>query len=208
LALHGLPFWRVDDTAIHVCRVAGRSSRVRGDLHVHESVPPRDLVTFRTTGAQSTNATLAVLGTAMVDGVEAGILAADAALNRRLTTLEDLEQGLDAMRHTPKLVAARQAVALADPLCESVGEARSRLVLRALPGAPQVRSQYEIRDDRGHLVARVDFLVGDPVVVEFDGRVKYGMDGRRAEDDLWAEKRREDELRALGYVVVRVVGRM
>jgi very-short-patch-repair endonuclease len=54
-------------------------------------------------------------------------------------------------------------------------------------------------------VARVDFLVGDRVVVEFDGRVKYGMDGRRAEDDLWAEKRREDELRALGYIVVRIV---
>jgi very-short-patch-repair endonuclease len=205
LALHGLPFWRVDDTAIHVCRVAGRSSRVRGDLHVHESVSPRDLVTFRTTGALSTNATLAVIGTAVVDGVEAGIVAADAALKRKLTTLEDLEQALGAMRHTPKLGAAHQAVALADPLCESVGESRSRLVLRGLPGAPQVRSQHEIRDGRGNLVARVDFLVGDRVVVEFDGRVKYGMDGRRSEDDLWAEKRREDELRALGYIVVRVI---
>ena len=100
-------------------------------------------------------------------------------------------------------MAARQAVALADPRCESVGETRSRLLLRALPGAPRVRSQHEIRDHRGKLVARVDFLVGDRVVVEFDGRVKYGMDGRRPEDDLWAEKRREDRLRARGPRVCR-----
>jgi hypothetical protein len=31
------------------------------------------------------------------------------------------------------------------------------------------------------------------------------MDGRRREEDLWAEKLREDRLRALGYVVVRLV---
>lgn len=205
LALHGLPFWRVDETTFHVCRVAGRSSRVRGTLHIHESVPAQDLVTFRKTGAPCTNATLAVIGTAQVDGVEAGIVAADAALNRKLTTPDLLDKALGAMRHTPKIAAARQAVALADPLCESVGETRSRLVLHSLPGAPSVRSQHEIRDGWGNLVARVDFLVGDRVVVEFDGRVKYGMDGRRPEDDLWAEKRREDDLRALGYIVVRIV---
>ena len=43
---------------------------------------------------------------------------------------------------------------------------------------------------------------GDHVIVEFDGAVKYeGAQGRSA---LVAEKRREDALRALGYVVVRV----
>lgn len=205
LALHGLPFWRVDENTVHVCRVDGRSSRVRGRLRIHESVAPDDLVTFRTTGAPATNATLAVIGTAMVDGVEAGIVAADAALHRKLTTADQLVDALAAMRHTPKVVAARQAVALADPLCESVGETRSRLILHALPGSPQVLSQHEIRGARGNLIARVDFLVGDRVVVEFDGRAKYGMDGRRPEDDLWAEKRREDALRSLGYVVVRIV---
>lgn len=205
LALHGLPFWRVDETIVHVCRVAGRSSRVRGTVHIHESVSRSDLVTFRATGAPSTKATLAVIGTAVVDGAEAGTVAADAALNRKLTTLEDLEQALGAMRHTPGLVAARQAVDLADPRCESVGETRTRLVLLALPSGPRVLSQQEIRDGRGTLVARVDFLVGDQVVVEFDGRSKYGLGGRAPEDDLWAEKRREDDLRALGYIVVRVI---
>jgi very-short-patch-repair endonuclease len=45
-----------------------------------------------------------------------------------------------------------------------------------------------------------DFLIdGTRVIVEFDGRGKY--------DDptvLFAEKQREDELRRLGYVVVRL----
>lgn len=205
LALHGLPFWQVDDSAVHVCRVTGRSSRVRGAVHIHESVPSGRLVTFRAHGAPATDATMAVLGTAMVDGAEAGVVAVDAALHRGATTSEDLEQALAAMRHTPKVSLARQAVRLADPLCESVGETRTRLVLLALPGAPPLRSQYRVRDQHGAEVARVDFLVGDRVVVEFDGRVKYGMDGRRPEDALWQEKLREDRLRELGYAVVRVV---
>lgn len=54
-------------------------------------------------------------------------------------------------------------------------------------------------------MGRADFLVGTRVLVEFDGRSKYGMDGRRSEDVLWAEKLREDRLRALGYIVVRLV---
>jgi hypothetical protein len=37
-------------------------------------------------------------------------------------------------------------------------------------------------------------------VGEFDGRVKYGQSA-----DLWAEKQREDRLRALGLAVVRWV---
>lgn len=54
----------------------------------------------------------------------------------------------------------------------------------------------------GAFVARVDFLVaGTRVVVEFDGKSKYA-DGDPAV--LWAEKRREDRLRRLGYVVVRI----
>ena len=205
LALHGLPFWRVDETTFHVCRVAGRSSRVRGELHLHESVPPRDLVTFPSNGALATNATLAVIGTAVVSGVEAGIVAADAALKRERTTLAQLAQALGTMRHTAGTAAARQAVALADPLCESVGETRTRLVLQSVPGAPRLRSQYPVLDERGKVIARVDFLVGDRVVVEFDGKKKYGMDGRRPEADLWAEKLREDDLRSRGFIVVRVI---
>ena len=62
--------------------------------------------------------------------------------------------------------------------------------------------------------AYVDFAVdGENVVVEFDGKVKYGRSPddpdpfghrRTPQQVLWAEKRREDRLRELGYEVVRV----
>jgi very-short-patch-repair endonuclease len=141
----------------------------------------------------------------MVDGVEAGIVAADAALHGQLTTIDELEAALESMRHVRGLPHARQAVKLADPRCESPGESRTRLILHSIPGAPRVRSQHSIVDRAGREIARADFLVGERVVVEFDGRAKYGMDGRRPEHDLWAEKRREDRIRELGYIVVRVV---
>jgi len=52
-------------------------------------------------------------------------------------------------------------------------------------------------------VGRVDFLVEDLVVVEFDGLVKYGgQDGRAA---LAAEKARESRIVDCGYEVVRLV---
>ncbi|HEY7989384.1 MAG TPA: hypothetical protein VIE19_09205 [Lapillicoccus sp.] len=52
------------------------------------------------------------------------------------------------------------------------------------------------------MFARVDLLVGERVVVEFDGAVKYSGDASGRV--LFAEKRREDRLRDLGFEVVRV----
>ena len=55
-------------------------------------------------------------------------------------------------------------------------------------------------------MGRVDFLFrAQRTIVEFDGLVKYGgADGRHA---LIEEKRREDQLRSLGYQVVRLIWR-
>ena len=62
--------------------------------------------------------------------------------------------------------------------------------------------QVPIVDERGVFVARVDFLVkGTKVIIEFDGKVKYAAGDPNV---LWHEKRREDRLRRLGYVVVRI----
>lgn len=89
---------------------------------------------------------------------------------------------------------------LADSKSESVGETRTELLLHDLGFTP--RSQISIHDEWGAFVARVDFLVGTRIVVEFDGLVKYeGADGKAA---LAKEKRREDRMRALGFVVVRL----
>ena len=96
--------------------------------------------------------------------------------------------------------AAERAIALADPASESVGETRTRLLLRDL--GFEVVSQRVLADGR-RFVGRVDLLVEGIVVVEFDGLVKYaGQDGRSA---LAAEKARESAIVDLGYEVVRLV---
>lgn len=88
---------------------------------------------------------------------------------------------------------------LLDPACESVGETRTRLLLRDL--GFRFRSQVWLEDSAGR-IGRVDFLVDDLVVVEFDGLVKYdGIDGKRA---LAAEKVRESRITDTGREVVRV----
>ncbi len=96
----------------------------------------------------------------------------------------------------------RCAVELAEPLTESPGETRTRLVLNTLHLGP-VQPQVKIYDDAG-LIGRVDFLlVKHRAVVEFDGLSKYGANN--AQEAIIAEEVREDRLRALGYGIARVV---
>ena len=209
LALHRLPFWRVRTEAIHVCRVAGRSSRVRGRVHIHEAQTHTPLLVSKRRGELTTGPALAAVGTAMEDGIEAGVVAMDAALHRRMASREEFESLLTAMRSTPDITRARQALAHADDRSESPGETLTRLVLRSMPGLPSVLPQVPFHDDSGHEWARGDFGVGEHLVVEFDGRQKYragnGATSREVEDIVWAEKRREDRIRSAGFVVVRLV---
>ena len=142
----------------------------------------------------------AVVTTASMS-VEAGVVAGDAALHRGQCTRQDLEEAARRLVRTLRgRRRLREMLEAVDPASESVGESRTRLVLRAL-GLP-FASQVDIRDRAGELLGRVDFLVAGRVVVEFDGAVKYaGVDGREA---LVAEKRREDRIRELGYPVIRL----
>ena len=91
-------------------------------------------------------------------------------------------------------------IELADELSESPGETRTRLILTSA-GLP-VRSQVPIVQVGGAVLARVDFLVGGRVIVEFDGAVKYQTGDGIV---LFQEKQREDRLRELGFEVVRVI---
>jgi very-short-patch-repair endonuclease len=134
-------------------------------------------------------------------GVGNGVVATDRALHTGVVERPALERAGEAVAGWPRSGRVRSMLALADGRSESVGESRLRLHLAAL--GISVVPQVVIRDEMGDFVARVDLWVeGTGVVVEFDGRVKYAEGGA---DVLFAEKRREDRLRRLGYVVVRVV---
>ena len=95
-------------------------------------------------------------------------------------------------------------MAFADGRSESVGESRSRVAI-ALAGLPTPALQWPIR--YGDATALTDFgWVAQHTVGEFDGKIKYGRllkPGQEPGDAVYAEKLREDGLRALDWEVVR-----
>ncbi|WP_026530624.1 hypothetical protein [Haematomicrobium sanguinis] len=100
------------------------------------------------------------------------------------------------------------ALEMADGRAESPGESRARVII-VLGGLEVPELQVVLRDEDG-FVARVDMRLRESkMVLEFDGMIKF-MDpsitlGRNPGEIAWAEKRREDRIRALGYNVVRIV---
>lgn len=195
LAVQGIPVFGVDER-VHLVRTDGRRARVSPTTQGHPPVP-EDLVDV-VGGARVVRPARAVLQVAGVAGVEAGLVSADAALHRGVTTRKELEEALRGGGFGHGLPRARMVTALADARIESPGESRLRWLMRALGYLDPVPQALIV--DEGEVVARVDFLFeAQRVVVEFDGRLKY-----ERSQDLWDEKQREDRIRRLGYVVVRV----
>jgi hypothetical protein len=89
-----------------------------------------------------------------------------------------------------------------DARSESAGESYSRILLGRL-GIPAPIPQYEVWH-RGVLIGRADFGWDEfRTLGEFDGKEKYGKPGQTTADAVFAEKRREDALRDLGWQIVR-----
>jgi predicted transcriptional regulator of viral defense system len=130
------------------------------------------------------------------------VVAMDAALLRGHTTDGELSR---AARRWPGASRAARAISLADGRAESPLETRGRLLVVG-SGLPVFEPQVEIHS-RGQLLGVVDGWYDDAAVaIEFDGRLKYTdpWRGRAPGQVLWDEKRREDELRALGIRFLRV----
>lgn len=135
--------------------------------------------------------------------VEDAVVAMDSALLAGRTTAEDLARAGAAAHHRPGAAEAVRAVALSDGRAESPLETRGRLRMIG-SGFPTPELQVEIRAGR-RLVGVVDAWFADAAVaVEFDGQVKYTDPWRDPGRVLWEEKRREDDLRALGVRIARV----
>ena len=157
-------------------------------------------------GVRVTTAARTVVDLARTGSFARGLVLADDALRRRRVTPDDLTRELVAAGSGRGVRRARRVADEADARSESPGESLSRARMIEL-GLPRPVLQHEVRDRRG-LVGRVDFFWESlGVVGEFDGRLKYRADGvgdrTAAEDRVWAEKRREDRLRAAGLRVVR-----
>jgi very-short-patch-repair endonuclease len=122
------------------------------------------------------------------------LMAADASLRERLTSQAAVALALVAARRWPGVRQAREVLAMASPLAESPLESLTRLVLHD-DRFPVPELQVAIPKTR----FRVDMLWRDRrVILEADGLAKY------TDAEMRREKRREHELRALGYRVERV----
>ena len=197
LAVYGLPLVDADLERYDVCADVSREFR-NGSVVTHPLPGHEPCRVVK--GVATVSPETALLQTASRHGWRTAVVAADAALHEGVVSV----RGLAAARGRLELGirgAARVArlLGVVDSMSESPGESLTRLLLTGL--GLRFGCQVELRDDRG-LMGRVDFLVEDHVVVEFDGLVKYeGLTGRQALAD---EKRREDRLRAAGYEVVRL----
>jgi hypothetical protein len=157
-------------------------------------------------GIAVTSALDTVLDLAASRPFATGVVAADHAVRLGLVTPDELVAAAAERRSTRGGSRAVVVAKFADARAESPGESLSRARMHELRlAAPDL--QVRLRDVDG-LIGRVDFWWRDlGLVGEFDGRVKYRVDGiadpRAVEDRLWAEKTREDRLRAAGARVAR-----
>lgn len=196
---HGLPVWGADLRRPRLHRPVDRAVGAKA-FHVRPCpVTPGRPSPVDTPWGRADEPATALVQLAMDDGVTPGVVSTDAALAMGLVTDEALAEAVGRVATWPRASRARSMLTLVDARSESVGESRCRVEL-ATHGIRLV-PQHEVRSPSGRLVARADFLVeGTNVLVEFDGKVKYAA----GPEALWAEKKREDRLRALGYVVVRL----
>lgn len=205
--LHGLPLWLPADQQptdrVQVTRDRRTGARRSPYVDLHSAaLPPEEVVGMD--GFLVTTVARTVADLARSLPFEQAAVPADAALHHHRATRAELELAIERGAHRPGNAAARRLVAFADAGAESPGESRSR-VLIARARLPAPRLQHELRGDKRSW--RVDFwweragLIG-----EFDGRVKYGRalaPGGDPGEAVFAEKRREDALRAAGYSVIR-----
>jgi hypothetical protein len=211
-ALIGLPIlgrWPDKAHVIRDCAAGGRSTTgvTRHALGL-AGVP---LVSIH--GMSATAPARTVIDVAATAPFESAVVIADAALrvNRHtgqaLTTPSEVRTLLDSMapfRGMNRVVAVLDA---STTLSDSAGETLCRLVISEL-GFPTPTLQVGYSDAEG-FIGYADFSWRHrKVILEFDGMAKYAdprfTHGLTAEEIVIREKKREDRLWALGYVVLRV----
>lgn len=197
LALHTPALHGVDDR-VHVVRTDGVRTHTGGMMGGHLPVDAEWVGVLD--AIRTVDPALAALQVAAVFGVEAGLVSADAGLRAGLFTRQRLDLAASLPGFGPGRTAARLVAEHANGLRESAGESRTWWLFRLL-GLPEPELQVVLRDERGRVIGRVDFLFrAQRTVAEFDGLLKY-----RQESDLRAEKVRQDRIVDLGHEVVRVV---
>jgi hypothetical protein len=140
------------------------------------------------------------------------VVAIDHALNPDradppvLVLADELSEALAAARSARGLVRAQRAIDFGRPNVANPGESLSRVAIFEL-GFPDPELQCRHRNPRGGWYYSDHEWPAHRLIGEFDGKGKYVKDeylrGRSPGDVVYAEKIREDHLRAEGFTVVR-----
>lgn len=195
VAAHGTALFEVPVVRTDIARPVKREARTE-----HLRIRPLRHDPVDTPWGPATSLASALVQLTMDHGIPAGIGSIDEALHTDAVTRDDLDQAFERVARWPHSSRVRCALAWSDGKAESLGESITRMTLIAAGWS--VVSQIPIIDRDGVLIARTDLgIEGTSVLIEFDGKVKYTDGGP---DALFKEKKREDRIRALGYVVVRV----
>ena len=194
--IRGLPLWRPlpGDVAVNV--PFGKWNGTTPDVVVHRMTLAEDHV--EVLRVPVTTVARTCIDIARLLSLADGLAVSDHALRLGLTTSGELEDvarnSVDGRGRGRGLEVAAQA----NPLRESPAESASWAYFMR-HGVPLPQPQVVILARDGRFIARVDFWwEGSKVVGECDGRMKY-----QSPEDIYAEKRREDELRAEGLSVIR-----
>lgn len=198
-AFDGIDLLDPDFSILQVTRPNIGSSRTDAGIHHHAaSLRAKDVK--RASGLVLTTASRTVIDLAREATFEQGVVAAEHALNQGLVTPEGLLEVHTFCLDWPGSRNAGRVIQFASEKSESPGESLARVAFEAV-GLPAPEQQVKFYDRRGQ-IGVVDFFWDEQATVgEFDGRLKYA--GQPNADVLYAEKRREDRLRALGLEVVR-----
>lgn len=201
------PTWGLDLSDVHLTRPDEKAGRHEAGVHQHcGRIDEGDVVERH--GMRVMTPTRLALEVTTVASAEAGLVVVNDLLHRGLTTRDELLDRYAVMERWPNTLRTGLVLHRADALVETVGESRTlHLILAA--GLPRPVAQYEIRDESGQVIHRVDFAWPElGVFLEFDGKVKYEKylkPGQRVADVVIAEKKRERRICQLtGWRCIRL----
>jgi hypothetical protein len=184
----------VSDVTLTVPRQRDRHGR-RG-IHLYATDLPAEQVAIKY-GFPVTTPARTVVDLGRVLDFRAGLVAADSALFKKLTTKADLRSVVAALPHRPGIARAAKVIEFADGRAESPLESIARVGLRD-SGLPPPELQVQLGNGF-EPIARVDFYWKKyRTAAEADGAMKYDNDPGLARRQL----RRDHLLRAEGYEIV------
>ena len=194
--IHGLDLLDRPSALVAITRSPGVGSRSgKPGAQVHCAELPATHVGWRL-AVPTTTVARTVIDLARGWSFRAGVVTADSALRRNLTSKDELRAVLMDCRRWRGTRRAAEVVDFADGLSESPLESLARVVFRDC-GLPPPQLQALVGSDEG-IAGRVDFLWPRyRTIAEVDGAMKY--DNR---SEAMYQLRRDARLREAGFEVV------